>query len=365
LKKILLVGQTPPPYGGQAMMIKRTLDGDFGPKIKLVHVRVQFSKDMDSISKFRIKKVFHLIKVISLIYWNVIINGTKILYYFPAGPRTIPVIRDFFLLGTTRFLFDKVIFHFRAAGLSEYIESRNPFFRKILLKVYSEPEASIRLSEYTPLDDMYIRSKKSFIVLNGIEDCYENFIMENNENKIVKHILYLGVLSKTKGVLEILYAFKELKNKRVILDLVGKFEDTNFEKQVIDFLTINNISDKVKLHGVKIGKEKLTLLNSCDIFLFPSYFESEGVPGAIIEAMSFAKPIIATKWRGIPSLVYEGINGFLIPPHDTKMLISRIEILFENQDICKEFGRQSRYIYLQKFTLKNYYENLKAVFEEI
>ena len=47
-KKILVIGQTPPPYGGQAIMIKYMLDGKY-KNIELHHVRMCFSKQFDAL----------------------------------------------------------------------------------------------------------------------------------------------------------------------------------------------------------------------------------------------------------------------------------------------------------------------------
>ena len=61
MKKILVLGQTPPPYGGQAIMIKTFLEGNYS-HIKLFHIRMSFSKDMDEMGKVKIRKIFHLFR---------------------------------------------------------------------------------------------------------------------------------------------------------------------------------------------------------------------------------------------------------------------------------------------------------------
>ena len=58
-KKILIVGQTPPPYGGQAMMIKYMLDAEY-KDISLYHVRMCFSRDFNDRGKFSLYKILHI-----------------------------------------------------------------------------------------------------------------------------------------------------------------------------------------------------------------------------------------------------------------------------------------------------------------
>lgn len=364
-KRILLVGQTPPPYGGQAMMIERTLRGNYGLNISIFHVRMSFSKNMDNVGKFELKKIFHLLKIIFLIYFNRIKNKTNVLYYFPAGPRIVPIIRDILILGSTKFLFKKTIFHFRAAGISEYLRKKNLLIQKFLKLIYGKPDATIRLSPYTPEDDKYFGSHKRFIIPNGIEDNFNSFQFNEIKKDDVVCILYIGVLNNSKGIIELLNAFCNINRDNVHLNLVGKFEDKKIEREIKTIIIRNNLQSKVKLHGVLIGEAKFKQLMQNDIFAFPTYFESEGLPGAILEAMSFAKPIVATNWRGVPSLVHDGKNGFLVPIKNIEQLKEKIMVLSNNVTLRNEYGTMSRRIYLEKFTLDKYYENMNYVFESL
>ena len=55
LMRILVVGQTPPPYGGQTVMIQLLLDGAYND-IELVHVRMNFSKELKSNGRLKLDK---------------------------------------------------------------------------------------------------------------------------------------------------------------------------------------------------------------------------------------------------------------------------------------------------------------------
>jgi hypothetical protein len=58
-KRILVVGQVPPPWGGQAVMIQKLLDADL-PGVEVHFVPMSFSADMDEIGRFRWKKLLQL-----------------------------------------------------------------------------------------------------------------------------------------------------------------------------------------------------------------------------------------------------------------------------------------------------------------
>lgn len=64
-----------------------------------------------------------------------------------------------------------------------------------------------------------------------------------------------------------------------------------------------------------------------DALVFPTWYEGEGMPGAVIEAMQSGLPVIASRWRSIPELVVDGENGLLVPPRDAGALAEAMQRL--------------------------------------
>lgn len=67
----------------------------------------------------------------------------------------------------------------------------------------------------------------------------------------------------------------------------------------------------------------------------------EGIPVALIEAMSYAIPVVATATGGTPELIIPG-TGLLLPPADAGALADAIQILFQNQDLSRQIGFAAR-----------------------
>lgn len=63
-----------------------------------------------------------------------------------------------------------------------------------------------------------------------------------------------------------------------------------------------------------------TVIQEHDVLLLPSYFNAEGYPGIIIEAMQCARPVISTLWKSIPEVVEDGLSGLLVTPRSSKEL---------------------------------------------
>lgn len=76
---------------------------------------------------------------------------------------------------------------------------------------------------------------------------------------------------------------------------------------------------------------------ACDVFVIPSL--SEGMPNAALEAMACAKPIVATNVGGLPEIVIDGVNGFLVKPKDPEALAEKICILLDNEEMRLKMGK--------------------------
>ncbi len=172
--KVLIVGQTPPPYHGQALMIERLVQSKFS-RVQLFHVRMAFSDSIGDIGRFRFGKVLHLLNVILRIVWHRIVHGTTILYYPPAGPNRVPVYRDLIILGCTRWMFRRTVFHFHVMGVADVCRSLSRPLQRLARQAFYDVDAAICLSEASSYDARTFQPRSVYIVPNGIEDEYPRF----------------------------------------------------------------------------------------------------------------------------------------------------------------------------------------------
>jgi glycosyltransferase involved in cell wall biosynthesis len=363
LLKVLIVGQTPPPYGGQATSIERLVNGSF-LNMKIFHVRMAFSREMDEIGKFSIRKLLHLIQIILKIWWVWIRHRPTLLYYPPAGPQTIPMFRDFAILLATRWLFRRIVFGFHASGISEIYPNLGFMTRFIYRLAYYNADAAIVLSSLNPPDGMMLKAKRSFIVPNGIEDCYPamNFINQAKQKPPI--ILFVGVLRESKGIMVLLDACRQLSETGNIyrLDLVGKIESPKFCQQMTTFIEKNHLKQQVKLCGVMTGADKWRRYSFSEIFCYPTFFENESFGNVLLEAMQFEMPIVASRWRGVASIVEDGQSGYLVLPKDSRAIYEKLELLLNNTTMRREMGKRGRRIYLEKYTIGRYRNDMENIF---
>jgi len=85
----------------------------------------------------------------------------------------------------------------------------------------------------------------------------------------------------------------------------------------------------------------------------------------LLEAMQFQLPVIATRWRGIPSIVEDRRSGFLIPINDPEALAEKLEILIRNEPLRQKMGAAGRQLYCQKFTAQRHYQQMEQMFSDL
>lgn len=365
MNNILVVGQTPPPYGGQAIMIQAMLEGAY-PGTRLHHLRMSYSAQMDEVGRFNLRKIGHLLWLIYRTWQLSRGEKVRVLYYPPAGPQLVPVLRDIAYLLAVRRLFHVRIFHFHASGLSGYYRRQTGLLRWLMRLAYFAPEISICASRLVNEDGDVLQAKRSFIIPLGIADD-GRAALETRASAQVPTILYVGVLRDDKGILILLEAFRILlrSGRAAFLDLVGHFASTSFERDVRAFIAVNALEDKVRLRGVLTGNDKWQAYSDADVFCFPTHFASESFGVCLVEAMSFGLPIVATRWRSIPDIVDEGETGFLVPVEDSAAMAARLGALVDDPALRLRMGRSGRDKFLGTFTLEKYHARMNAMFQSI
>ncbi len=103
------------------------------------------------------------------------------------------------------------------------------------------------------------------------------------------------------------------------------------------------------------------LLGIMDIFCLPSL--REGFSVALLEAMTYAKPIIATQVAGNPEAVSHGETGLLVPTHDPYALSKAILYFLGSPEIAQEMGRRGRARLMERFTVRKMHEGYNRLYQ--
>lgn len=361
-REILVVGQTPPPYGGQALMIKYLLDGQF-EGIEMHHVRMAFSREFNDRGKFSMYKILHVFTIILNIWKIWCKHKPEVMYYPPSSAPKVAVLRDVAILMCTRFLFKKVVFHFHASGISEELPMYNRFLKMIVYFVLKKPDIAITSSEHNPDDASFLKAKKTIILPLGIPDENTQMLRKGFGTKKHLDVMFMGLLNSTKGEGYVLDAINVLNKKGldVRMNFAGKFETDEYQNEFMAKVAEYKLQDKVQYKGIVTGDTKKQLFLDSDVFCFPSFFSSESFGMVLLEGMMYQMPLIASRWRGVQSVVVEGENGYLVPIKNAEEIAERLEELYNNRAMLKRMAIRSREIFEEKYILDKYLKELEKI----
>lgn len=141
-----------------------------------------------------------------------------------------------------------------------------------------------------------------------------------DENTDKGYLLYFGRISEEKGIITLLKAMEKLNNNVPLYILgTGALED-----EVKAFIKGHNLENKVKMFGFKSGDELKKFVAQAKCIILPSEWYENG-PYAIMEAMSQGKPVIVSRYGGLPEIVEDQKTGFICNPFDSDDLKNCIE----------------------------------------
>ena len=85
----------------------------------------------------------------------------------------------------------------------------------------------------------------------------------------------------------------------------------------------------------------------------------------ILDAMGCGLPVVSTTVGGISKIVWQGINGFIHQPGDKEGMAKSIIEILKNENVRKEFGKQSVKIAEQHFSLEKHINQISVIYEQI
>lgn len=141
----------------------------------------------------------------------------------------------------------------------------------------------------------------------------------------------IGELIERKNHKTIIKALSMLNNDNIHYVIAGS--GTYYEDL---YALTKELGLEEKVHFLGYRRDATQLLKTADVFCFPSY--QEGLPVALIEAMSGGMAVVASRIRGTDELIDEGKGGYLYSPDDASGFASGITKLIENPELRDSFA---------------------------
>jgi len=182
------------------------------------------------------------------------------------------------------------------------------------------------------------------------------------------NFLIISLLDAKKGHNTLIEAFIRASvntSRKIMLNIVG---DGALKEEITRQIRESGAGN-ILMHGfVKYGSvAHLELLKNADVFVHPSITTAngnkEGIPGAIMEAMSAGLPVIATVHAGIPYAVVNGKTGILVEERNIGQLTDAIVRLADNAELRREMGMAGREHVRRELALDKKEEELERLYD--
>jgi len=339
MKIAILVSMFPPKWLGGVEIATKNIAKNLAKTGNDIHVITSFDKGMQKQSQedgFFIHRIYYP----KIKFFGVIFFWLKCLFLLKKINPDV-VHSQTIQMGLPCFLAKKLFgipYIVYCHGSDVYCNWK---FKKVISKLVLEnAEAAVVVTDSmkNKIKEFGFNIKNIFTIPNGVElsefenlsktDVRKKLKIDDSENII----LFVGTLKTVKGIKYLIEAVKIVKEKglKIKLLLVGDGEEKEELKKISEKL---NLKENIIFVGRIDNKEIPEYMIASDIFVLPSL--SEGLPVVILEAMASGIPIIATKVGGVPDIVKDKENGFLVDSKSPTQIAEKILYLLANDDTRK------------------------------
>ena len=193
------------------------------------------------------------------------------------------------------------------------LPERSSLYRSRVVRVLLSAAAVTSVSKALARKARLLADVPITVIYNGVRldgaGCVKSLVRQRlaiDQAKFV--VLYVGALTRTKGVGELFQVIGSCPDDDVLFVVVG--DRINDREEI-------SVPARCRHLGWRPHTEVIELMCAADVLVLPSY--GEGMPNVVAEAASIGLPVIATEVGGIPELI-DGDSGWLIPPRSAEAL---------------------------------------------
>lgn len=174
-----------------------------------------------------------------------------------------------------------------------------------------------------------------------------------------------------KGIINLIESFSKISLRypdlRLLIAVAKPPESLNREFNVAlemlkGYIQLRNVTKQtiVKIFDLN---EMPEVYREADLFVLAS--ENETFGQVFIEAMACGTPVIGTKVGGIPEIITDSYNGYLVIPDDASILVQKIEMILNNQPLRESFIKAGKETVQDKFTVEKQFSKFMEMLKEI
>lgn len=334
MKILMLISHFPPKWIAGAEIGTLNLSKSLVKKGVEVHVVTRMHKELPRYERY---EGIHIHRI-----WYIDWSILKITYYFSAFFKILKLDPDiihghmifpngFISIISTFFKKKPVITHCHGSDVYKPSSIAKLLKKFILWRSDVILVQSQHMKEFLDLRDR----QKVLLFPNGVDLSKFN---HKDQSPIANNIAYVGRITPIKGIKYLICALKYVKKniKNINLSIVGDGEEKPYIQKLIHQF---DLSDNVQFLGNLEHEKVFQIMASSCLLVLPSL--SEGLPNVLLEAMASGTPVIATNVGGMPEVIINKRNGFIIQSKEPKKIAEKIVLICKNPDYRKEISKNN------------------------
>lgn len=347
--RILMVGPHESVKGGIRTVVDNYLSWEQWKKTEIIYVPTFIEKNnLYKIAFF----LFHYMQII----WICCTKKIDIVHLHVAERGSF--YRKALVLLLCRRMGIRTVLHHHGAEFIPFYEKSGHKAKQFIERTVYLADLNLVLSEYQKNEMEKLFPYAAFQVIYNTVPEYG----KNQYNPKATGILFVGRLGERKGIYDVLQAFKNCEqflDKNVKLYLCGDGDIKKVKERIRTLRLQNRIA-----HIGWCSKEKLKkYYQNAMFYILPSYHE--GLPMALLEAMSYGIPCIGSRVAAIPEVLEDRKSGMLVTPGDIEGIRKAMLYLIQNQDVRCSMGECGYQVIRNRFLIEQGIEELEKIYDSI
>lgn len=246
--------------------------------------------------------------------------------------------------------------------IAKHWKQRLTIYLNAVIGDWLYPDNIIQISAYSREQFKNRKIDQLCIIPNAIPPRYADIPLKE---EMQNHLVFVGVINDLKNQLFILKVLQELKLEglRFTIEFCGGFGTAEYQQLVEDYINTHQLQDQVRFNGWVAYSELPAVLERSDMLVLSS--RQEALPMSIAEAMAAGRPALATRVGGIPEMITDGENGFLIELESTASAKTALRRVYNNTAEMRRMGQAAKQKATENYMASSVAERTQSFYQQL
>jgi len=356
MSRVLLVGKGAPDRGGIPSFLEDLRTGPVAEDHQVTFLNVAHA-DVPEGGRLSVSNIRRTVRDAYAV-WRMS-AGHDVVHVNSALAPTVTVLRAGLLALAGRLRGAAVVVHAHGGNVESWLAARPA---RVVLRVAMRPAdtvVAVWQAGFVALAST-LGEDRVRLVRNGID--VDRFSPSGEPTaELPPRVLYVGLLTPRKGLLDLLAASRLLRERGLDheLRLLGGTPDEGPEAAEP---VLRAARGHAWLLGTRPPAEVPEVYAAADVFCLPSWWEA--MPLSVLEAMGSGLPVVATDVGEVAELVENGVTGFVVPPRQPERLADALADLVEDAALRRKMGRAGRDRAVSRFSSRVTGQAMSSLFAE-